>query len=351
MANTLKFAVFADAHYRKDMYATTVDDLNKIFDRANEKDVDFVMHLGDFCNYYVHSPEFTNAYLNNKYNLPVYGIYGNHELEGDGFMQYVTPRLTNDRSVIWGTEDGKIGDGSVDYYYFEKNGIRIVCTSTAYSFCPTTNEWEHNRPGSWDCHAGNSSWGALGPVQLEWLRNTLIDATNKGIPCIVTSHHGFATLPGWYADGPSADRNKVLEIFKEVNTIRPKTVIMAINGHYHTNHIGMQDNILFFDVNTVNNGYWMPAKDEHYEDKHTYSYTEFNCYGEPIKKTEKAYNTLIMGQNTYFFQDPLSAIVTVDGNGEFEIEGMETKWAHDIIPSVNKDGKMTRISSGKFKLD
>ena len=58
-----------------------------------------------------------------------------------------------------------------------------------------------------------------------------------------------------------------------------------------------------------------------------------------------------MGQNTYFFQDPLSAIVTVDGNGEFEIEGMETKWAHDIIPSVNKDGKMTRISSGKFKLD
>ena len=77
----LKFSVFADLHYKKGMYAVKISDMEKILERANENHVDFMIHAGDLCNDYIGSPELINAYLKNKYQLPVYGIYGNHEKE------------------------------------------------------------------------------------------------------------------------------------------------------------------------------------------------------------------------------------------------------------------------------
>jgi DNA repair exonuclease SbcCD nuclease subunit len=92
-------------------------------DRARDDRVDFVLHAGDFSNDYQGSPELVKKYLNNEYDLSVYGVYGNHELESnDNSMELVTPLLTNDTRVIWGTADGKLGDGSIGYYYFEKKG-------------------------------------------------------------------------------------------------------------------------------------------------------------------------------------------------------------------------------------
>ena len=129
----IKFALFADLHYGENIYLTSVSDLNEILDRANENNVDFIIHAGDFCNDYIGSPEITNRYLKNVYDIPAYGIYGNHELEKRATMQIVTP-LLNNREVVWGTPDGKIGDGSIAYFYFDINGIRIVCTDTNYSF-------------------------------------------------------------------------------------------------------------------------------------------------------------------------------------------------------------------------
>ena len=74
----LKFLVFADLHYKKGMYTAPVESLHAILDRAAKENVDFVIHCGDFCNDYKGSPEITDAYLNNRHHLPVYGIYGNY---------------------------------------------------------------------------------------------------------------------------------------------------------------------------------------------------------------------------------------------------------------------------------
>ena len=97
----LKFLAFADSHYRKRMYRTGIEDIEKILLRAHENNVDFVVHMGDMCNDYRNSPEFINAYLNNRWGLPVYGVYGNHELEADNTMEFVSPRLCN-RAVTFG---------------------------------------------------------------------------------------------------------------------------------------------------------------------------------------------------------------------------------------------------------
>ena len=41
----IKFSVFADLHYKKGMYIASVSDLVKILDRADQNDVDFVIHI------------------------------------------------------------------------------------------------------------------------------------------------------------------------------------------------------------------------------------------------------------------------------------------------------------------
>ena len=48
----VSFTLFSDLHYKKGMYAATVDDLLEIFSRAEKKGSQFVMHLGDLCNDY-----------------------------------------------------------------------------------------------------------------------------------------------------------------------------------------------------------------------------------------------------------------------------------------------------------
>lgn len=93
------------------MYITPVSDLERLLARAAEEKVDFVIHLGDFSNDYVGSPEITDLYLNNPYGLPVYGIYGNHELESNNRMVCYTPpdkphgyqtRREADRLLVYG---------------------------------------------------------------------------------------------------------------------------------------------------------------------------------------------------------------------------------------------------------
>ncbi|MBO7090543.1 MAG: metallophosphoesterase, partial [Victivallales bacterium] len=208
----LTFAVFSDFHYKKGMYASSIDGMQAIVDRAAQANAAFMIHGGDFCNDYKGSPELMKAYLKNNRNLPAYGVYGNHELESRGnVMPLVTPLLTNrPDSVVWDTPDGKIGDGFIAHYYFESNGFRIICLDTNYSWNAEKKEWQHNTEASWGPPNGNSSGNSLGPKQLEWLEKVLMDAADKGIPCLVFSHVGYS------AEWSSApDTKKVREIFQK----------------------------------------------------------------------------------------------------------------------------------------
>jgi predicted phosphodiesterase len=297
--------VFADLHYKKGMNAATVEDLDSILYRAFENHCDFVIHAGDFSNDYIGSPEIVNTYLKNKYQLPVYGVYGNHDLESENnTMEVVTRCLSNDSDVTWGTEDGCMKDGSIGYYYFDVNGYRIVCTDTNYSYNETKGKWEHNETASWGAPSENKFENSLGPEQLEWLETVLVDAAKKKISCIVVSHACFTDF-----GNPSPDTKAVQNIFAKVNRIHARTVIMCINGHYHTNHVEMKDNILHFDVNTVLNGSWRPKTEHHYSKEHTFLFEDYDRDGNLIDKRECALTELSQSVNTHYFAQPLSAIV------------------------------------------
>ena len=343
----LTFAVFSDFHYKKGMYASTIDGMQAIVDRAAKANVAFMIHGGDFCNDYKGSPELMNAYLKNNRSLPAYGVYGNHELESRGnVMPLVTPLLTNQAdSIVWATPDGKIGDGFTAHYYFESNGFRIICLDSNYSWNAEKKEWQHNTEASYGPPNGNSSGNSLGPKQLEWLENVLMDAADKGIPCLVFSHVGYS------AEWSSApDTKKVREIFQKANAARQGTVLMAVNGHLHTNHVKVIDNILFFDVNTVYNGDWQGGqKEQHYADGMTYDFVDYDADGKPTGSRKRNLTELGQAKNTWFFTDPLSAIVTIDSLSHIVIDGSQTTWRYNVIPSNDgKNGCEPFITSGTY---
>lgn len=338
----LKFAVFADAHYKEYMYLTSIADLKKILDRAHKNDVDFIIHAGDFSNDYSGSPEATNAYLHNEYQIPAYGIYGNHELETVGNTMSVVTSLLNNREVVWGTADGKMGDGSIGYFYFDVKGFRIVCTDTNYSWNLETKTWEHNRPASWGWPDGNVKGNSLAPAQLEWLKKVLNDAVENELACIVFSHESFSGV--WSA---SPDSEVVRGLIKEVNARRQGTVLMMINGHLHTNHLQVIDDVLYMDVNTVKNGDWLPNGEPHYGDLQI-DVVNYDERGNEIGVTKILADQLWQAPNSYFFDEPLSAIVTVSTSGKIKVEGSETTWLGGI--ASRRLDRETKISSGEFDL-
>ncbi len=340
--NALKFTVFADFHYKQGMYLSPVSDIKEIMHFAAENGSDFVLHCGDYSNDYMGSPEALNPLLKNEYGLSVYGVYGNHELETKGnVMALVTPLITNDNAVIWGTNDGKIRDGSAAYYYVDKGDFRIIGLDSNYSYNEKTGQWQHNLPASWGPPEGNIKPNALGPEQLFWLEKIIKKSFIDGKKCIVISHATFNNQ--WH--GASPDSDAVLSIFNAANKAKKGSVIMAINGHYHTNKIEEKDGILFFDVNTVRNGCWIYEAPVHYDESHTFDYKKYDDFGVEISSETAPLNALWQSGNTWFFKSPLYALVTIKNNGEIVIKGTESEWLYGVLPPAFKTSKTPKISN------
>lgn len=333
MDKSLTFTVFADLHYKKMMYCTTVKDMDTIIERAKANNSRFVIHEGDFCNDYDGSPEIVKAFLKNKYDISAYGIYGNHELEGErDDMAHITPLLTNDMEVVWGTEDGKIGDGSIGYYYFDVDGYRNVCVDTNYSYNTEKEEWEHSI--TYCPPPENINKLALTPKQLKWLEEVLTDAAKKGLSCIVHSHAALYSGWGdWDQYLAAYDSDKVREIFARVNKIRPRTVVMQLSGHAHINRAEVVDNVFYMSVNTVINGLWKMERTEHYSDKDCpFELGQYDADGNLTGTRIIDISELTMSKNTHYFEAPLSANITVFGDNKIVVRGSKTEWRYGVLP-------------------
>ena len=320
----LKFLVFADFHYRKRMYAVKVEHLHQIMARAKEENVDFVIHAGDFSNGYRESPEIIEPFIHNAYDLPVYGIYGNHELEHkDDDMGYVSPLLCN-RPVNWSEQGG--------YWYADIKGIRVIGLDTNYSYSQERDAWEHSQ--SHREPAGNVAVNSLGAQQLVWLDQVLADTAAKGQKAIVFSHAAMTEL--WEC---SPDAKAVQAIFAKY----PGTVLLAVNGHLHTDHFAVQEGVAYFDVNAAINGDWWHMKEHHYTEAHTFDFEDYDADGNCISTEKMPLKDLRQGLNTWFFESALSAVVTVEEDGKISVKGSDARWVYDIAPTRGGDGVKNRI--------
>ena len=133
------------------------------------------------------------------------------------------------------------------------------------------------------------------PPQLEMLGEAL--RTAKG-PCLIFSHHGIRL------DRPSYSITNSKEVLDVIEKNR-HTPIMWSMGHYHRNHLRIDNGIAHFMVNSTTWD-WLGGK--------------FHS-GYPEEMVKKGPEQLI--RRICIYDKPVHAIVTVWEDGEIKIEGMK----------------------------
>ena len=168
------------------------------------------------------------------------------------------------------------------------------------------------------------------------------NSAKQGKKAIVFSHACFSGL--WYRND---DADAVRALFAKY----PKTVLLAINGHEHTDHFAVRDEVAYFDVNSATNGAWEKREDYHYDDAHTFRFTDYDADGNPTTTEDFPLNSLRQGKNTWFFTTPPSAIITLTEDGHITIKGEDTEWMYGIPYPKDVDGVKTKIESRQAQLE
>jgi len=247
-------------------------------------------------------------------------------------MKIITPRLSN--------SDVNFGADGVGYWYYDIKNFRLIGLDTNYSHS-TAEGWMHNKTGSHTYPSGNTLGYSLSPDQIDWLEKTVADASEKGMKALVFSHAGFAT--GWYA---SPDAVAVRNIFRKY----PNTVMLASNGHLHTDRFEVIDNVAYFDVNACINAYWKQSTAHHYTDNHTFTFVNY-VSGKAQEPKTMCLKDLTQGKNTWFLEDPISAVVTVNADGNIDISGSVSEWRYGIAPPTTSTAVKPSILSRSAKLE
>ena len=274
----MKFLVFADWHHQPGRFpGRSLEDLHLIQRRAEEENCDFIIHAGDFC----HGPTTVRSYVEeyNHFHIPSYHCLGNHDADHSTYEEAIQMyRMPN------------------DYYYFDCKGYRMIVLNPNYFY--VNNEYVHYSMGNYFANGAYRDY--MPPEQLEWLRETI---ASSPYPCITISHESFARG----ADGVK-NQMEVRKIFNEANARKKNSVLMAMNGHYHRDHICILDNICYFDINGAAFD-WVSNPHDFY----------------PKEETDQIY----FMRNTIILNDPLYAIVTVEGN-TIDIQGTETTFYRGV---------------------
>lgn len=167
------------------------------------------------------------------------------------------------------------------------------------------------------------------PDQQKWLEETI---DSSPYPCIIFNHSSFER-------GPDGVKNQkaVREIINRANQKKPHSVLMCINGHFHRDHIGILDQVCYMEINSASYE-WVANAHDHFPEE------------------LKAQYRLI--DHTVIYNDPLYAIVTMEGN-RIAVQGTESSLFMGIgredtpNPPFDKCGHpvVPRVQSARICLD
>jgi len=303
----MKFLLFADLHHHPGVFmGGTWDDLALMQRRAEEENCDFIIHAGDFCHGPSNVPEYTRAY--NDFHIPSYHVLGNHD--------------TDDTPL---DETLQLYKMPAAHYYFDCGGYRIIATDPNYYLLE--GKYIHYDMGNY--YAYGSYRDYMPPEQLAWLEKTIAESP---YPCIIISHSSFERL----ADGVK-NQMDVQRIINDANRRNPHSVLMCINGHHHRDNIRILENVCYLDMNSVSFDWVNEAHD---------------CYPEDLCREIRLMN------HTVVYNDPLYAVITLDGN-RITIEGTESTMfmginrEHTTNPVCDRSGRpvVPKVQSANITLD
>lgn len=240
----VKFAVMADLHV--DIMPDGVSRAQAFCEAAVKEQVDFLLHLGDIQYPEVaflekHAPESVSnragwfvcdrddekvavRKLIAETGLPMYGVLGNHDMDS----------CSKQTACLYWNMPGT-------HYSFVQGGVRFIALDT--NFIDTEEgmlDFDH-------CNYSQFSkrkTSFLTQPQLKWLEREIMQSAE---PCVLLSHAPLG-------DDRMCihDRVQLWEMIARVNQDK-RRVILALNGHNHSDGVTVRQGIPFISINSISN--------------------------------------------------------------------------------------------------
>ncbi len=300
-----KFGIFADLHV--DIMHDGEQRLEKFLDACRKEDVDFVIHLGDFCypdegRKNVTWPEKQPINIENALKYPTYAnkdkihsMYMNFEKSSYHVLGNHDCDMCTKRQVL-----DYYGAKYDSYYSFDVGGVHFVALDG--NFTKIGDEYVDYANGNYFNEEGTLPY--FSDKEIEWLEK---DLASTPYPSVLFSHQAIAG--GWACIKNSDKVRKVIGA-------APNKVLLAINGHEHTDRLSHIDDVWYLDLNSMS-CLWLDL-----------AFTYLGRYTEEID--EKYPNMRYVAP----YKDPLFAIITVDDDG-IDIKGVQSEW---VGPSPDELG-------------
>lgn len=262
--NKVRFGMITDLHH--DIMHDGIDRLSAFIKEMNIESPDFIIQGGDLC-----FPKKENLPLMevwNKFKGPKYHVIGNHDTDGG---------YTREQVVEFWNAKGK-------YYSFDVNGFHFVVLDGN----------EHNpseyRPKGYARY--------ISPVQLDWLKK---DLKETALPTVVFCHQGLDNDSGGLENGTML--RYTLE--QENEQSGQQKVVLVISGHHHQDYYNYINKIHYVQINSAS---YQWLGDDYIESR----------YSEAVDKSHPNI------KYTVPYQDPIWALIEIEGKGKITIKGKKT---------------------------
>ena len=269
--SVLNFGIVADVH--KDLMPDANARLEQFITKAIEREVDFIIQLGDFCMAEAKNKDFLTIW--ETYKGPKYHVLGNHDMDKHSKDQMLD---------FWGMPK--------TYYSYDFHGFHFIVLDA--NFLYEDGKFIDYKKSNF--YVDSSLRTFINDEQIAWFKADL-EATD--LPTIVFSHQSL-----WHYQWGVKNRltlQKIMEAHKE-------KVICCMNGHNHIDYHHHQNGIDYIEINSMSYQ-WM-------EDK----------YKNTDRYPKEIYASYKWLPNLATYKDPLYAFASLDTKGSMIIEGVKSEW-------------------------
>ena len=268
---TLNFGIVTDVH--KDLMPDANQRLETFIYQAQERKVDFIIQMGDFCFGDAKNKDFLEIW--EAYKGPKYHILGNHDMDKNSKEEMLD---------FWGMPK--------TYYSYDFGGYHFIVLDANFLY----QDGKFIDYKNANFYVDSSIRTFINDEQIEWFKD---DLGGTKFPTIVFSHQSL-----WHYQWGVKNRlalQKIMEAHKE-------KVICCLNGHDHLDYHHRQNGIDYVEVNSMSYQ-WMSDK---YKSKERFD-----------KRYYEDYKSL---QNIAGYKDPLFAFASLNPKGVMKIEGVKSQW-------------------------
>jgi predicted MPP superfamily phosphohydrolase len=270
-AKKLNFGIVTDVH--KDLMPDADKRLESFIHQAQERDVDFIIQMGDFCMAETKNKHFLKIW--EQFKGPKYHILGNHDMD----------RHTKTEMLdFWGMPK--------TYYSYDFGGYHFIVLDANFLF----QDGKFIDYKNANFYVDSKVRTYIDNEQIEWFK---ADLENTKLPTVIFSHQSL-----WHYQWGVKNRL----VLQKIMEAQSEKVICCLNGHNHLDYHHHQNGIDYLEINSMSYQ-WLSSK---------YSSTE-----RFPKELYKEYGNL---PHIGAYKDPLFTFATLNSKGSMSIEGVKSQW-------------------------